>query len=138
MGSDGGEVVYQSKDGAREERFDPLEFVARLLMHAPEPRLHTVRYFGAYSSVARARTEGLGTAAESGADQPSSTERRRLRRSWARMLAKVYEVDPLLCECGAEMKVIAFITEHRVVSKILGHVRRRDAREERGPPRQPA
>jgi len=49
---DGHGVRYLGKDRAREERFDPLDFVARLLLHAPEPRLHTARYYGAYSSVA--------------------------------------------------------------------------------------
>ena len=131
---DGQEVRYQGKSGAREERLDPLDFVARLLMHAPEPRLHTVRYYGAYSSVARARAEGLGSGAAAADREPSSKERRRLRRSWARMVARIYEVDPLLCECGAEMKIIAFITEHRVIRKILGHVRHRENPQERGPP----
>ncbi|HEB32490.1 MAG TPA: hypothetical protein ENI15_16720 [Spirochaetes bacterium] len=32
------------------------------------------------------------------------------RRSWARLIQKVYEVDPLICEkCGHEMRVIAVI-----------------------------
>ena len=130
----GQEVRYRGKDRAREERFDPLDFVARLLMHAPEPRLHTARYYGAYSSVARARAEGLVSGAEGADREPSSAERRRLRRSWARMLARIYEVDPLLCECGAEMKVIACITDHRVIRKILDHVRRCETPRERGPP----
>jgi len=50
------------------------------------------------------------------------------------MLARIYEVDPLLCECGAEMKVIAFITGHRVIRKILGRARRRETPQQRGPP----
>ncbi|KKL49367.1 hypothetical protein LCGC14_2316190, partial [marine sediment metagenome] len=32
------------------------------------------------------------------------------RRSWARLIQKVYEVDPLICEkCGHEIRVIAVI-----------------------------
>ena len=32
------------------------------------------------------------------------------RRSWAALIKKVYEVDPLRCpECGGEMKIISFI-----------------------------
>jgi len=134
LGWDGQEVRYLGKDRAWEERFDPLGFVARLLMHAPEPRRHTARYYGAYSSVARARAEGLVSGAEGADREPSAQERRRLRRSWARMVAKNYEVDPLLCECGAEMKIIAFITEHRVIRKILGRARRRETPQQRGPP----
>jgi len=50
------------------------------------------------------------------------------------MLARIYEIDALRCDCGSEMKVIAFITDHRVIRKILGHVRRRKTPQERGPP----
>jgi len=47
-----------------------------------------------------------------------------------------YEVDPLVCpSCGAEMKVIAFITEYEVVDKILRHLKRHDEEGRgRGPP----
>ncbi len=37
---------------------------------------------------------------------------RRARLSWARLISRAYEVDPLLCpSCGAEMKVLAFILD---------------------------
>jgi hypothetical protein len=138
MELDGREVVYRGKDGAGEERFDALDFVARVLMQAPEPRLHLARFYGAYSSVSRGRAARAGAALEgsdsSDGDEPTSEERRRLRRSWARMLRKIHDVDALLCECGARMKVIAFITEHQVIRKILDHVRGRDAERDRAPP----
>ena len=38
-----------------EHTFKRNDFLARLLQHVPEPRLHQVRYYGYYSSVARAR-----------------------------------------------------------------------------------
>ena len=38
-----------------EERFDPLEFIARLVLHIAEPKRHLIRYFGAYASIVRAR-----------------------------------------------------------------------------------
>ncbi len=54
----------------------------------------------------------------------------------ARPIKRIYEVDPLVCpSCDGEMKVVAFISEHAVVDKILRHLRRRDELErERGPP----
>ncbi len=37
-----------------------------------------------------------------------------------RLRRKVYEIDPLLCPyCGAEMKVIAFIEDHKVIDNII-------------------
>ena len=60
---------------------------------------------------------------------------RALRRSWAQLIKRIYEVDPLVCPtCGSEMKVIAFITEHDVVDAILRHLAKTKARSPRGPP----
>ena len=36
------------------------------------------------------------------------------------MIQKVYEMDPLLCTfCGAEIKIISFITEFKTIKAIL-------------------
>jgi hypothetical protein len=129
----GDAVEYRAKGGSSNEAevFDPLDFVARILMHAPEPRLHTVRYNGAYSSRSRAGQEHEAEATES---EVAPAERRRQRRSWARMIAKIYEIDPLLCDCGATMKVISFITEYRVVKKIPDHIQTKPECKGRAPP----
>ena len=40
------------------------------------------------------------------------------------MIRKVYEVDPMVCpRCGGRMKVVAFLTEHAVVDRIIGHLK---------------
>ena len=44
------------------------------------------------------------------------------RKSWARMIRRVYEVDPLLCRCGKRMRVVGFITQPPVILKILHHI----------------
>ena len=37
---------------------------------------------------------------------------RRARLSWAKLIRRVYEVDPLLCPfCGSEMKILAVILD---------------------------
>ena len=39
--------------------------------------------------------------------------------AWARLLAKLYEADPLVfCRCGLPMRVVAVITEPQQVRKI--------------------
>ena len=39
------------------------------------------------------------------------------------LLARIYEVFPLVCpHCGADMRVIAFITNGPTVRDILGHL----------------
>jgi hypothetical protein len=42
---------------------------------------------------------------------------------WAMLIARIYEVFPLLCpNCGGQMRLIAFITEGTQISKILNHI----------------
>jgi ribosomal protein L37AE/L43A len=66
-------------------------------------------------------------AAPSCAAKAEARDTRALRRSWAQLIKRIYEVDPLVCpSCGSEMKVIAPITGHDVVDAILRHLDRRD------------
>jgi len=42
----------------------------------------------------------------------------------AEMIRKVYEVDPLLCSsCGGQIKIISFIEDHKVIYKIIAHLK---------------
>ena len=148
-----GEVRYRRKGGhesfgpgQREvEAFDPVEFLARVIMHIPEPRRHLVRYYGWYSNVSRGKrrkTEaengevgGADAGPASRAARAETRAVRALRRSWAQLIKRIYEVDPLACpSCGSEMKVIAFITEHDVIDAILRHISRKEGQEARAPP----
>ena len=45
-------------------------------------------------------------------------------RNWrAVLIARIYEVFPLLCPmCGGQMRLIAFITEGTQIRKILEHI----------------
>ncbi len=151
-----GEVLYQPKGGHDggpgphrdpAETFDPAEFLARVIMHVPEPRRHLVRYYGAYSNVSRGKRRrqdeaATGAALRDGEHAPSarpdrdrSPDARALRRSWAQLIKRVYEVDPLVCpKCGGEMRIIAFIIDHDVVDAILKHLAKSEARSPRGPP----
>ncbi len=145
------DVIYARKGGpdaaeaAENERVDAEEFVARVLVQIPDPRRHVVRYYGAYSNRARGQRrkaegqlEGNGSG-EAEEPVPPPPQRAALRRRWANLIRRVYEVDPLVCpRCGAEMRIIGFITEPSLVKRILDHIRKRD-RASRSPPHpQPA
>ena len=42
---------------------------------------------------------------------------------WAVLIARIYEVFPLLCPmCGGQLRLIAFITEGVQIRKILDHI----------------
>jgi len=45
-------------------------------------------------------------------------------KSWAEMIRKVYEVDPLVCpSCGGRMRIIAFIEELKTIDRIIHHLK---------------
>ena len=58
---------------------------------------------------------------DEGTDEP--LHRNAARYAWALLLARIYEVLPLLCpRCGGQMRIIAFITEAVAVRTILAHL----------------
>ena len=114
---------------------DPLEMLARLGQHIPPPGFHMTRLYGAYSNRTRAARARVPAEVEGrepddrDADTPSLTpSQRERRRQWARLIAKVFEVDPLRCPCGATMRVVAVILEPPVIRKILDHLALPEAR----------
>jgi len=63
----------------------------------------------------------MGTLGSAGTRR--SAHRRATRYAWARLLARIYEVFPLLCPlCGADMRIIAFITDASTTRDILVHL----------------
>jgi hypothetical protein len=98
----------------------------------PDIGTHLVHYYGAYSNahrgIARRREVFIGIPPEDelpNSPRPGSPWLAARRKSWARMIRRVYEVDPLLCRCGKRMRVVGFITQPPVILKILHHIGRR-------------
>ena len=47
------------------------------------------------------------------------------RSAWARMINKVYGINPLICEkCGSEMSIVAFVMEPEQIEKIMHHLKK--------------
>ena len=120
---------------------DRLELIRRLCTQIPAPRQHMVRYYGWYSSRARGARGEVTRQAVPDDTRPETIAR---RRSWAQLLRKIFEVDPLLCpQCGVEMRPVAVIREVKVVDRILGHLWKVGGSDPwegttlRGPPTQP-
>ena len=65
--------------------------------------------------------DDLGYEPLSDGDEETTVDAR--KRAWARLLAKVYEVDPMVCpKCGAEMNVIAIIENPAELGRVLRHL----------------
>lgn len=142
---DGAQATYRGRrvhlvSGEETVRLDPLEMLARLCQHIPPPGLHLTRLYGAYANRtrgARARrsagASGRPASGDGERDTPTPSQRAR-RREWARLIAKVFEVDPLRCPCGATMRVVAFILDPEVIRRILQHRPRTEPRAHAPPP----
>jgi len=116
-------VIYQSKDGKEEKIFDALEWLAAMCSHVPNKGEQMVRYYGFYSNVSRGKRKRkhqddlISSILE---PEGSSSE---YRKNWARLIQKIYEIDPLRCpKCQSQMRIIAFIEDDEVIKKILKHL----------------
>ena len=131
----------------------PLELIARIAALVPPPRTHRHRYFGvlAPNSPLRAAVTALAQPAQpakqvvvqaepanmsegapgvvplghaiSPTPAPAPPKRSPAHYLWAVLIARIYEVFPLLCPmCVGQMRLIAFITEGTQIRKILDHI----------------
>ena len=57
------------------------------------------------------------------APEPVQPKRAPAHYLWAVLIARIYEVFPLLCPiCGGHMRIIAFITHNADIRRILDHI----------------
>ena len=145
--TDPGRLAYTSvKPGPGASRsllLTPLELLDRLPALIPPPRQHRHRYYGVLAPSSPLRAAVTALAQPAGADtvaavavataHPGTTppaaviaeplHRQAARYAWALLLARIYEVLPLLCpRCGGEMCIIGFITAAVAIREILGHL----------------
>jgi hypothetical protein len=137
------------KTGATLIILDPLEWIHRISAHIADPGQHLTRYYGAYSNRSNLRGNVQNSPADSmppdadnvNSDFGGSEFSKNARRTWAHLIQKIFEADPLLCRCGTPMKIVSIIDDPRVVDRILHHLasercRAKDPFESRGPPQQ--
>ncbi len=98
-----------------------------------------IRYYGIYSSRSKGKATKDGSLDKFGWGARSEEEpkkepeenpvetlsEKKSKQTWARLIKRIYEVDPLICpKCGSEMVVLAIITNPEEVHKILTHLRK--------------
>lgn len=100
------------------------DWLAQLCAHIPDRFEHLVRYAGWYSNRSRGKRRRMSAEpAEIAPHEVDVREAARVRSTWARLIHKVYEVDPLECpRCKGPMRVIALIEDAAVIRKILAHL----------------
>jgi ribosomal protein S27E len=123
-----GRAVYRYKrpfrDGSTQVVLEPLDFIARLAALVPRPRLNLTRFHGIFAPNFKHRHRIVprrpGRAVDE--DKPLAP------MNWAQRLKRVFAIDIEACrECGGKLRVIACIEGPQLITKILAHVRSREA-----------
>jgi len=118
-----GTVVYTSKDGATTKNFPALEWLAAMCSHIPNRGEQMVRYYGHYSNVSRGKRQKEGSDDAIPCILEPQGNVKAFRKSWSRLIQKIYEVDPLVCpKCQGTMRIISFIEDPSVIRDILNHL----------------
>jgi len=67
------------------------------------------------------------------AEEPA--KRRRCGASWARLIAKVFHVDPLTCrKCGGKLEIVAYLHDTVAIKQILDHLGLAEPEDTKPPP----
>jgi hypothetical protein len=131
-------------DGRTVLLLSPLELLQRLARLVPPPRIHRHRYHGVLAPNARLRPHVVAMgrsqlddavqtptgeedetveSTPSRVPEPSPASMSSARIRWAQLLARIFQVLPLLCpSCGGDMRILAFLTDPPVVQGILLHL----------------
>ncbi len=111
------------QDGKATKTFDALDWLAQLVTHIPNKGEQMVRYYGFYSNKSRGLRKKAGTDNQVPALIESEVSSKEFRKNWARLIQKIYNVNPLVCsKCFGSMRIISFIEDEDVISKILKHL----------------
>ncbi|MBM4272030.1 MAG: transposase [Deltaproteobacteria bacterium] len=116
-------VIYDSKNGKSTKVFDALEWLAAMCSHIPNRGEQMVRYYGYYSNVSRGKRQEAGTDNAVLCILESQRDSKAFRKSWARLIQKIYEADPLVCpKCRGTMRIVSSIEDKEIIKVILKHL----------------
>jgi hypothetical protein len=106
-------------------QLDPLEFIDRIAAFIPPPRRHRHHYHGIFAPNAPLRSVIAAAAIQTPKMlvppelQQTANEVIKVSFNWAKLIARIYEVNPLLCVCGKELKITAIVTDQAKIWNIL-------------------
>lgn len=131
--NDQGDVIYRFKkpwdDGTTAMKLTPMELMERLVALVPRPRVHLTRYHGVlgphykYRKKIIPKPPELKLVQDQEIIEPKQLELKKKNIPWARLLARVFNIDVETCsKCAGRMKIIAAIEDPKVIRKILEHM----------------
>jgi Putative transposase/Transposase zinc-binding domain len=127
-------LAHPWADGTRALIFAPVEFLEKLAVLIPKPRINLLIYHGVLGARARHRPAAVASAGpppvqeeatSAPADAPAATPSGPPTRRgyvWAELLRRIFQIDVLACECGGRLRFMATIEDPPVVQRILRHL----------------
>jgi hypothetical protein len=119
------------RDGTTGFVFDPVEFLGRLAVLVPRPRVNLLLYYGVLGArsawraavVAAGAVPPGGGGGEPDADQEEPAGRASAGPSWGALMQRTFGFDVLACpRCGGRLRLVALIEEAAVIDRILRHL----------------
>ncbi len=105
------------------EVFSACDWLAALTAHIRNAGEHLVRSYGWYSNGSRGKRRKAQGENSSRIGESRDVSASAATGAWARLIKQVSEVDPLVCpHCGGTMRILAFIEQPEVITKILTHL----------------
>jgi hypothetical protein len=148
-----GDIVYRFRrrwrNGKQAVVMDPMTFLSRLAALIPPPRTRVLSYYGVLGAAAARRSEIVPAVDPEATDrvphscragkppraQASPKRDRPERVCWSTLLARVFLVDALRCNCGGRRRVLAMVRDPGAIERILVHLGLPTGFPPRGPPR---
>ncbi|MBI5525305.1 MAG: transposase [Deltaproteobacteria bacterium] len=130
---------WPTPTGKTELHFEPLALLRRRAALIPAPYLNLVRYYGVFANTTGAAVDRRSryrtllppppppptpqSAPAPPTPIPPLPDIRPRRLGWAQLLRRVINVDALTCaKCMVPMVVVAFLSDPKVVTRILDHL----------------
>jgi hypothetical protein len=117
-----------SYDGRTFIVIDAHDFLDRISRFVPYPRRHRHHFHGIFAPNSSQRKQVAAHAqkrleTEAKAREETVEKTKKVSQTWAKLIARIYEVDPLTCtSCGKKIKIVAFVTHTAQIRRILSGI----------------
>lgn len=111
-----------TRDGKRFIQIEPLELIEWISKFIPYPRRHRRHYHGIFAPNSPLRKKiviKIPRINPSQHVQEIVEKVEKISFNWAKLIARIYETNPLICSCGKEIKIIGFVTNQIDIRRIL-------------------
>lgn len=122
------------RDGTSHLLLTPHEFLEKLAAIIPPPKSHLVRWGGVFAANSPFRIKIILKPEEKKGFDFESGEKKRMNKSWSLMLARVFKIDVMKCDCGGDLTPLGAVQDQAEIKRYLKHINMEYDPPPRGPP----